>query len=276
MPVLVNYNRCNCMPTCFAASVCPKDTLRVDKTIMKVVVDATVCGDCPAPCLNFCDSAALKYAPTLEELNILQLELDGVLNAEQVAEQRKALAEKQKAAEAAEKEEEALAALAPMHLTTENFVQEVAQSELPVLVDFWAEWCGPCKQISPIVEQLARDFAGVVKFGKLNVDEEPQVWAQIAGSLGIQSIPTLVIFFGGQIADVIVGAVPKEQLRARLQRVVEAIAQMQAQQQPAPAAPPPPTRLPVQPQAKPAPGPAGTKSNVVRPTFGGPPRRPRR
>jgi thioredoxin 1 len=271
------------MPTCFAASVCPKDTLRVDKNLMKVVVDATVCGDCPAPCLNFCDSAALKYAPTLEELNILQLELDGVLNAEQVAEQRKALAEQQKAAEAAEKEEEALAALAPMHLTTENFVQEVAQSELPVLVDFWAEWCGPCKQIAPIIEQLARDFAGVVKFGKLNVDEEPQVWAQIAGSLGLQSIPTLVIFFGGQIADVIVGAVPKEQLRARLQRVVDAIAQMQAQQQPAPAAPPPantaPARLPAQPQAKqttPAPRPAGTKSNIVRPTFGGPPRRPRR
>ncbi len=269
MPVLVNYNRCSCMPTCFAANVCPKDTLRVDKTLMKVVVDATVCGDCHAPCLNFCDAVALKYAPNLLELDIMQRELDGLLSKEAAVEERRNLVETLSAAEAAlaaPPEEAQVVISAPIILTTENFIQEVAESELPVLVDFWAEWCGPCKQIAPIVEDLATEFAGIIKFGKLNTDDEPQ----IAGQLGIQSIPTLMIFYGGQVADMIVGVVPKEQLRARLQRVADAVAQLQAQagaqvNAPAPTVPAPrPTAPPPRP-------------NIARPGVGGPPpRRPRR
>lgn len=266
MPVLVNYNRCNCMPTCFAAKACPKDTLRVDTTLMKVIVDPTVCGTCPGPCLNFCDAVALKYAPTLQELDIMQRELDGLLTVEGALAERKAIAEKRKAEEAAAKEKEALAATAPMKLTTQNFMQEVVQSELPVLVDFWAEWCGPCKQIASSIDELARDFSGVIKFGKLNIDEEPEV----ANQLNVQSIPTLMIFFGGQLADIIVGAQGKEQIRARLQRVADAVAKLNAapkapaKGQPASAAPPPTTAPTVRP-------------TFMRPQGGGqPPRRPRR
>jgi thioredoxin len=260
MPVLVNYDRCTFKTTCFAANVCPKGTLRVDTTLGKVVVDPTVCGDCPGPCLNFCDPVALKYAPDLLELDINQRELDGLLTKEAAALERVELVKKRKEAEALAKAEAEKAAHAPITLTARNFVQEVRDAEVPVLIDFWAEWCQPCKQISPIVEQLAQEFAGQVKFAKVNIDDEPQ----IAGQLRIQSIPTLMIFFQGQVADMIVGAVGKEQLRSRLQRVVEAVAQVKAQQPPPQAAPTAPA-----PQAKAAP-----PLRLVRPSDPLPPRRP--
>jgi thioredoxin 1 len=243
MPVLVNYDRCTFKKTCFAANVCPKGTLRVDATLGKVVVDPTVCGDCPGPCLNFCDPVALKYAPDLLELDINQRELDGLLTKEAAALERTDLVKKRKEAEALAKAEAERAANAPKTLTSRNFVQEVRDATVPVLIDFWAEWCQPCKQIAPIVEQLAQEYAGRVKFAKVNIDDEPQ----IAGQLRIQSIPTLMIFFQGQVADMIVGAVGKEQLRSRLQRVVDAVAQLQTQQQPAapsPAAQPAPAPQP--------------------------------
>ena len=256
MPVLVNYERCTFTKTCFAANVCPKGTLRVDATLGKVVVDPAVCGDCHAPCLNFCDPVALKFAPDLEELDITQKELDKVLTKEEANLQRKELAQKRKEAEALAKAEAEKAAHAPMTLTSKNFVQEVRDAEVPVLIDFWAEWCQPCKQIAPIVEQLAQEFAGRVKFAKVNIDDEPQ----IAGQLRIQSIPTLMIFFQGQVADMIVGAVGKPQLQARLQRVVDAVEQMKRQQ--APAA----NQAPAS-QAAPAP-------RLLRNSDGLPPRRP--
>ncbi len=249
MPVLVNYKRCNCMPRCFAANACPKDALKVDLSLMKVVVTPEVCGTCPAPCLNFCDAVALKYAPNLEELDIMQREMDGLISVDAALEERKGLAAKQKALEAAAQEEKELAAVTPVKLTMENFMQEVIQNELPVLVDFWAEWCGPCKQIAPAIEELAREFAGLIKFAKLNVDEVPQLSSQ----LGIQSIPTLLIFFQGQLADKIVGAVGKDQLRIRLQRVADEIARIKAAATADPKAPP------VSAPAKPAP--------TVRPTL---------
>jgi len=258
MPVLVNYNKCNCAPTCFASNACPYDALHVDKTALRVFVEADKCGTCPAPCLNFCDAVALKYAPTLDELAIMQQELDGALTVEQAVEARKVLMEQMKAKAEAEKEpeQEVIPVSAPLAVTTQNFVQEVVQSSLPVLVDFWAEWCGPCKQIAPIIDELAKDFAGKIKFAKLNVDEEPDV----AGQLGIQSIPTLMIFYGGQVADMIVGAVAKPELKTRLQRVVDAVAQLEARQKgtaaPTPAAAPP----------------APPRPNLTRPTMK-PPRR---
>ncbi len=102
----------------------------------------------------------------------------------------------------------------PMVLTDSNFDQVVRTSSVPVMVDFWAVWCGPCKMIAPHVAALAQEFAGRAVVGKLNVDENPQ----IAGRYGIMSIPTLLIFSEGRMVDQIVGAQPAQVLRQRLAR----------------------------------------------------------
>nr|BCX01904.1 MAG: thioredoxin [Bacteroidota bacterium] len=104
-------------------------------------------------------------------------------------------------------------------LTDQNFEQEVLQAEVPVLVDFWAPWCGPCRMIAPIIEELAREYAGRVKVGKLDVDENPQVSMQY----NIRSIPTLLLFKNGQVVDQLIGAVPKHMLVERLQRHLEVV-----------------------------------------------------
>ncbi|MBI5402943.1 MAG: thioredoxin [Ignavibacteriae bacterium] len=93
----------------------------------------------------------------------------------------------------------------PLEFTDANFATEVEQSDIPVLVDFWAVWCGPCRMIAPIVEELAGEYQGKAKIGKLDVDNNPGV----ATKFGIRSIPTILIFKGGKLADQIVGAVPK-------------------------------------------------------------------
>ena len=100
-------------------------------------------------------------------------------------------------------------------LTDANF-DETIKSDKPVLVDFWAEWCGPCKMIGPAVEELARDYEGKAVVGKLNVDENPEVTARF----GVRSIPTLLVFKNGQIVDKQVGAVPKSVLSSKLQAQV--------------------------------------------------------
>jgi thioredoxin 1 len=105
----------------------------------------------------------------------------------------------------------------PMVLTDSNFDQVVRTSSVPVLVDFWAVWCGPCKMIAPHVSALAQEFAGRAVVGKLNVDENPRV----AGQYGIMSIPTLLIFSGGKVVDQIVGVQPAQVLRQRLARHVK-------------------------------------------------------
>jgi thioredoxin 1 len=105
----------------------------------------------------------------------------------------------------------------PMILTDSNFDQVVRTSSVPVLVDFWAVWCGPCKMIAPHVSALAQEFAGRAVVGKLNVDENPRV----AGQYGIMSIPTLLIFDGGRVVDQIVGVQPAQVLRQRLARHVK-------------------------------------------------------
>ena len=102
-----------------------------------------------------------------------------------------------------------------MELTDANF-DEIIKSEKPVLVDFWAEWCGPCKMIGPVVEELAGDYEGKAVVAKLNVDENPQVTARF----GVRSIPTLLVFKNGQIVDKQIGAVPKSVLASKLQAQV--------------------------------------------------------
>jgi thioredoxin 1 len=100
-----------------------------------------------------------------------------------------------------------------LHLDEKNFEAEVIKSSTPVLVDFWAEWCGPCKMIGPIIDQLAVELQGKLKVAKVNVDEAPQ----LAGQFNVMSIPTLLVFKGGQAVDQIVGAMPKDKLLAKLQ-----------------------------------------------------------
>ncbi|MCE5241096.1 thioredoxin [bacterium] len=101
-------------------------------------------------------------------------------------------------------------------LTSAEFDGEVLKSETPVLVDFWAPWCGPCRMMAPVVDAVAAKYEGRVKVCKVNVDEA----GDIAGKLGIRSIPTLIIFKGGQQADTVVGAVPEAELTQRLDRVL--------------------------------------------------------
>ena len=101
----------------------------------------------------------------------------------------------------------------PLVLTDSNFASEVTKYPI-MLVDFWAPWCGPCRMVSPIVEQLSREYSGRVAFGKVNVDENQR----IATSFGIQSIPTLMIFKGSKAVDVMVGAMPKAQVEMKLKQ----------------------------------------------------------
>lgn len=98
--------------------------------------------------------------------------------------------------------------MAVLKLTKDNFDAEVLNSELPVLVDFWAEWCGPCRMFSPIVDEFAEENQGKVKVGKVNVDEEPD----LAGRYGVMSIPTAILFKNGEIASTLVGLQQKESL----------------------------------------------------------------
>lgn len=99
-------------------------------------------------------------------------------------------------------------------VTDESFEQEVLQSGVPVLVDFWAPWCGPCRMVAPVVEEVATQFEGQVKVVKLDTDQNPNV----ASQYGIRSIPTLMIFKGGQKVDMVVGAVPKSTIASTLEK----------------------------------------------------------
>ena len=102
--------------------------------------------------------------------------------------------------------------MAEITITNENFESEVMQSQIPVLVDFWASWCGPCKMLAPVVAQIADEYEGRVKVGKVNVDEQPD----LAGRYGIASIPTLMLFENGQVKNTSVGFMPKEQIEEML------------------------------------------------------------
>ena len=95
--------------------------------------------------------------------------------------------------------------MATVKVDTKNFKSEVLDSTTPVVLDLWAEWCGPCKMIGPSLEELSTEFAGQVKIAKLNIDENPDIAAQ----LGVRSIPTLMMFKGGKAVDMKVGAAPK-------------------------------------------------------------------
>ena len=99
------------------------------------------------------------------------------------------------------------------HFSDANFKKEVLESEVPVMVDFWAHWCGPCKLIAPLVEEMSREYAGKMKFGKLDVDNN----SQSATSYGVMSIPTLMFFKGGKVMDQASGVLNRHALKAKIQ-----------------------------------------------------------
>ena len=103
--------------------------------------------------------------------------------------------------------------MAELKITRENFENEVMKSNIPVLIDFWAPWCGPCQMMGPIIEQLAEEYEGKVKVGKVNVDEE----GKLSQAFGVMSIPTIVLVKDGKIVKQAVGARPKTEVEAMLQ-----------------------------------------------------------
>ncbi|MGF1493779.1 MAG: thioredoxin [Microcoleaceae cyanobacterium] len=109
-------------------------------------------------------------------------------------------------------------------LTAENFETEVLQSPVPVIVDFWAAWCGPCRVMNPVVESTAEEFAGVVKVGKLNIDDYPD----LATDFHIEAIPTLLMFYQGEVIDRISGVVSQVALSDRIQELLDQYARVES------------------------------------------------
>ena len=106
----------------------------------------------------------------------------------------------------------------PIHVTDAEFQATVLDSKVPVFVDFWAEWCGPCHMIAPVVEELAEEYDGRFAFTKVDVDANPKTAMQF----GIRSIPTMLLFKDGQVADQVIGAVPKAMLKSKIDKVLSA------------------------------------------------------
>jgi thioredoxin 1 len=210
VPAFVNPARCNReWERCFAAKMCPEQAfdVQLDGSIR---IEHDRCGKCPGPCVNFCDGYAVIYDRNPITFDITRRRKLGELSDDEALRERQAAARAQ--AEAAR------SASSVVDVALDTFESEVLQSALPVVADFWAPWCGPCKAMAPVFEELARIYVEQVKFVKIDTEDQPQ----LAAHFRITSIPTLLVFSGGQLVDGAVGALPKAQLASFVDRVVAA------------------------------------------------------
>jgi len=208
MPVLIDYRVCDNSPGCSAIRVCPQHALSFNPAKGKVEVDDSRCSSaCNAICTRVCPAGAVKWFKTEAEREAARKDMaESNLSKDDLLEQRYGI----RPGDPRE--------LGPnlIHVDDDNFETEVLQSDVPVVVDFWAEWCAPCRILAPTFKALATEYEGRMKFGKLDTEEAQRVAMQY----GIMSIPTLLFFNHGQVVDRAVGALPREQLRRKIEGVL--------------------------------------------------------
>jgi thioredoxin len=217
MPAVIDSSVCDQnWAACFPARMCPPGAFSFDAEANLVTINDTLCGDCPGPCVNFCDQYAIRYTPDHEEFAILKQRTLGEMTDEEAAEELQKLKDAEEAAQEAEEETEPAATI---NATAETFNDLVLKSELPVIVDFWAPWCGPCQQMGPIFEKLAESYQGSIRFVKVNTDEEQQLAAQFQ----ITGLPTTALFWQGQLLDTFAGALSEPQLQSLAYQFLTAV-----------------------------------------------------
>ncbi len=226
MPAIIDPNVCDKnWAACFPARMCPESAFSYDPDANLVNIDFSLCGDCPGPCVNFCDQYAIRYTPDHDEFDVLKKLTLGEITEEEAIEEREQLKETAEA----EQEAEDIQVDSTINATAETFNDVVLKSDIPVIVDFWAPWCGPCQQMGPIFEKLAEQYQGSIKFVKVNTDEEQQLAAQYQ----ITSLPTTALFWQGQALDTFAGALSEQQLQSLAYQFLTAVQSHQG------AAPPP-------------------------------------